>query len=71
MEKYEILMIVLGFCLTGVLFRITVEEIVVFKILKIKKARVFFNSKKSFKWLFKVKQVVVAYYNYQLPTLYK
>jgi hypothetical protein len=66
MKEYEILLIVLTISVFSIAFKITIEDLTIFKILKVKKIHMLFNSKK--KWV-RINKFIKHYVNYKLPPL--
>lgn len=65
MERYEILFIIIAIGFFPVGFTITIEDLKINKILKVKKIYILFGSK----GLRMVLTLFKSYYNYQLPVV--
>jgi uncharacterized protein YktA (UPF0223 family) len=70
MKEYEILLIIISLSLTGVAFKITIEELNVFKVFKLKHFKIIFKGKTNYKLVTKTYNSLSYYHNYQLPKTY-
>jgi hypothetical protein len=69
MEKYEIWLIVFTVSVMGTAFKIVIEDLRIFKILRIKRIFIIFNSTRTYRILKKMKNTVMYYHNYTLIPL--
>lgn len=67
MQKYEILYCLLAICFSSIAFKITIEDLTIPKVLKLKRLRLIFDGKKALVVVKKVKRKAAYYHNYRLP----
>ncbi len=69
MEKYEILLIIITISVSGVGFKITLDDLKVFKVFKVKHFKIIFSSRKRYHLITKTYSSLKYYHQYQLPDL--
>lgn len=70
MKEYELLLIIISLSLTGVAFKITIEDLNVFKVFKMKHFKIIFKGKNNYFKMAKIYNNLNYYNNYQLPKTY-
>lgn len=67
MKDYDILYIIIAISISGVAFKIDVEELDVLNLFKVKSVRIIFTSKYNTELVNKMYGTIKYYYRYKLP----
>lgn len=67
MKDYDILFIVIAIAISGVAFKITVDDLNVYRIFRVKGLKIVFTSKYNTVIINKLYRLIKYYYQYRLP----